>query len=163
MERHFAADYPCNRGSDVDARHARVCPRDGAWANYYQSLIRTMSHARKYLTIAFIRSEVGATFMAGKDFRKIAFLPGESLGTLLPLSVAQILLNNGAFAKRQAAIRLRNGTVTSDGSVGVTADVYKRACHVRLGQVPFHWRSAERTTFSSSKKLHGRLGKSDGS
>ena len=51
IEEHVAVRCPCCDATDVDTRHARICPRAGAQVNQHQPLLHAISHTLKRLGV----------------------------------------------------------------------------------------------------------------
>ena len=51
IEEHVAVRCPCCDATDVDTRHARICPRAGAQVKQHQPLLHAMSRTLKRLGI----------------------------------------------------------------------------------------------------------------
>ena len=68
IEEHVAMRCPCCDTVDVDARHARICPRAGAQVNQHQPLLHAISRTLKRLGIPH-QVESGEPFTADRNLR----------------------------------------------------------------------------------------------
>ena len=69
IEEHVAVRCPCLDASDVDTRHARICPRAGAQVNQHQPLLHAISRTPKRLGVPH-QVEGGEPFTADRTPRK---------------------------------------------------------------------------------------------
>ena len=80
IEEHVAVRCPCLDASDVDTRHARICPRAGAQVNQHQPLLHTISRTLKRLGVPH-QIESGEPFLQTKTSGWTSSLGEEVIGT----------------------------------------------------------------------------------
>ena len=68
IEEHVAVRCPCCDATDVDTRHARICPRAGTQVNQHQPLLYAISRIFKRLGVPH-QVESGEPFTADRNLR----------------------------------------------------------------------------------------------
>ena len=68
IEEHVAVRCPCCDATDVDTRHARICPRAGAQVNQHQPLLDAISRSLKRHGAPH-QAESGEPFTADRNLR----------------------------------------------------------------------------------------------
>ena len=156
IEPYVAPTCPCCGTQDADTRHARICPRAGAQVNQHQPLIHALSRELRRHRIRHV-VEDGSPFTRDRNLRMdITVVAGELRNASNGAYIHKGLLVDGTFADPQAALHLRQGSATVDGSTAATSEARKNAHYARPGHVSFDQRSYKLCTFAV--ECFGRLG-----
>ena len=68
IEKHVAVRCPCCDATDVDPRHARICPRAGTQVSQHQPILHAISRTLKRLGVPH-QAEIGEPFAADRNLR----------------------------------------------------------------------------------------------
>ena len=157
VEEHVAVRCPCCDATDVDTRHARICPRADAQVNQHQPLLHAISRTLKRLGVPHKLERGGNPFNADRNIRMDIVVRRGRLGNAPnPEYSDKFILVDVTHADPQAHVHLQAGSADHGGSAASTSEARKRQHYARPGHVSFDERSHKLTTFAVES--FGRLG-----
>ena len=116
IEEHVVVECPCCDATDVDTRHALICPTAGAQVNQHQPLLHAISHTLKRLGVPH-QLESGEPFTVNRNLRMdIVVRRGGRLNAPTPEYRDKTILVDVTHADPQAQVYLRAGSAGHDGS-----------------------------------------------
>ena len=153
IEEHVAVR--CCDATDVDTRHAGICPRDCAQVNQHQPLLHSISRTLKRLRVLH-QVQSGEPFTADRNLRMDIVVGGGGLRNAPnPEYRDKSIMVDVTHADPQTQVHVRAGSAGHDGSAASTS---RRASTdtMRSGHVSFDERSRKLATFAVES--FGRLG-----
>lgn len=139
---------PCCDAVDVDARHARICPRAWAQMNQRQPLLHAISRILKRLGIPH-QVESEEPFTADRNLRMdIIVRRGCTLDPSYREYDKSILVT---YVDSKSSGTLRGGGADHNGSAASTSGVLKRQPYERPWHTSFDERSHKLATFEAAR------------
>ena len=148
IEEHVAVRCPCCDATDVDTRHACICPRAGAQANQYHPLLHAISRTLKRFGVPH-QVDSGEPFTADRSLRMdVVARRGGLRNAPNPEHRDKSIIVDVIHADPQAQVHLQAGSAGHDGSAASTSEARKRQHYARPGHVSFDERSHKLATFA---------------
>ena len=155
IEEHVSVRCPYCDATDVDTRHARICPRAGAQVNQHQLLLHVISRTLMRLGVPH-QVESGEPVTADRYLWMDNVVRRGLRNALNPEYKNKSILVDVTHTDPQAQVHLRAGSAGHDGSAASISEARKREHYARPENVFFDERSHKVAIFAVES--FGRLG-----